>query len=65
MPMSDQQPPAVSSDPATSPAQSASITPVDPAIIKLANNDDLNVETLARQAKKDKPDDGEVVITLR
>lgn len=65
MPMSDQQPPAVSSDPATSPAQSASITPVDPAIIKLANNDDLNVETLARQAKRDKPDDGEVVITLR
>ena len=40
-------------------------TPVDPAIINLANNDDLNVETIARQAKKDMPDDGEVVISLR
>ena len=57
MPISDQ--------PATTPAQSASTTPVDPAIINLANNDDLNVETIARQAKKDMPDDGEVVISLR
>lgn len=40
--------------------------PVDPAIINLANNDDLNVATLARQAnKKHKSlDDGEVVISL-
>ncbi len=44
----------------------ASTTPVDPAILNLANNDDLNVETLARQAKRDKPEDPtEVVITLR
>jgi hypothetical protein len=41
---------------------------VDPDIIELANNDDLNVETIARQAKKSKekdlPEDGEVVINL-
>ena len=41
--------------------------PVDPAIINLANNDDLSVETIQRQAhKKDEPkSDGEVVISLR
>jgi PrgI family protein len=45
---------------------STSTTPVDPAIIALSTNDDLNVETLARQAKKDMPDDGnEVIISLR
>jgi hypothetical protein len=40
--------------------------PVNPAIINLANNDDLNIETLARQAnkKQDTLDDGEVVISL-
>lgn len=42
--------------------------PSDAAILNLANNDDLDVATLARQAKKardqDKPDD-EVVISLR
>lgn len=44
----------------------ASTTPVDPAILNLASNDDLNVETLARQAQKDKlDDDTEVVISLR
>ena len=64
MPMSAQQPVATN-DPAQPPVQSASTTPVDPAIIKLANNDDLNVETIARQAKRDKLDEGEVVITLR
>jgi hypothetical protein len=36
------------------------------AIINLANNDDLNVATIARQAQKAKDeDDGEVVISLR
>ena len=41
----------------------------DPAILELANNDDLNVATIARQAhkktkRKDNPPDGEVVISL-
>lgn len=35
----------------------------DPAIIALANNNDLNVATIARQAKRDNPPD-EVVISL-
>jgi hypothetical protein len=39
--------------------------PVKPAIIELANNDDLNVATIARQAKRLSGDDGEVVISLR
>ena len=65
MPISEQQTTPVSDTPDTAPAQSASATPVDPAIINLANNDDLNVETIARQAKKDKLDEGEVVISLR
>lgn len=45
-----------------SPAQNT----VNPAILELANNDDLNVATIARQAQKiNKPkDDGEVVISL-
>lgn len=40
--------------------------PVDTAIINLANNDDLNIATLARQAHKAQEhlDDGEVVISL-
>lgn len=40
----------------------------DPAIIELANNDDLNVSTIARQANKatrKKPPDDEVVVSLR
>jgi hypothetical protein len=37
-----------------------------PAIMDLAHNDDLNVATIARQAKKETDkDDGEVVISLR
>ncbi len=35
------------------------------AIINLANNDDLNIATLARQAHKNEGDNGEVVISLR
>lgn len=54
-----QQPPA---EPATS------VTPArDPAILELANNDDLNVATIARQAekaKKKEPPADEVVISL-
>ncbi len=40
--------------------------PVNPAILELAQNDDLNVATIARQANQmNKPkDDGEVVISL-
>ena len=41
--------------------------PVDPAIMNLASNDDLNVATIARQADKSKEQrlsDGEVVISL-
>ncbi|MFA5004369.1 MAG: PrgI family protein [Candidatus Saccharimonadales bacterium] len=43
------------------------MTPKDSAaIMNLANNDDLNVATIARQAKRQKgEDDGEVVISLR
>jgi len=45
-----------------------SVTPKpDPAILELANNDDLNVATIARQAEKvrKQPPDDEVVISLR
>ena len=44
----------------------STVTPItDPDILELANNNDLNVATLSRQAKKDRdfPDD-EVVISL-
>lgn len=46
--------------------QSSSASTPDPAILGLASNDDLNVATIARQAKRDldKPGD-EVVIPLR
>ncbi|MDL2363278.1 MAG: PrgI family protein [Patescibacteria group bacterium] len=42
--------------------------PPDPAILALANNNDLNVSTIAREASKvkgDDPSDNEVVISLR
>lgn len=40
--------------------------PTDPAILKLANNNDLNVATIARQAQKEvKRHDGEVEVSLR
>lgn len=42
--------------------------PVNPAIINLANNDDLNVATIARQADKNQKlsaSDDEVVVSLR
>jgi len=53
---------------ATVPVPATGVAPVvtptgDPAIISLASNDDLNVATLAREAKKAKGDD-EVVISL-
>lgn len=39
----------------------------NPVVQQLANNNDLNIATIARQANKSqqKPDDGEVVISLR
>jgi hypothetical protein len=44
------------------PQQPVTQTP-DPVILDLAKSNDLNIDTLARQAKK--KDDGEVVISLR
>ena len=42
------------------------VTPKEQAVImSLANNDDLDVATIARQAQQAKQDDGEVVISLR
>jgi hypothetical protein len=52
-------------DPSAQMSLTTSVTPVDPAILALSANDDLSVETLARQAKKDMPDEGEVIIPLR
>jgi hypothetical protein len=53
---------------ATSSAPAVTANP-DPAILSLANNDDLNVSTLAREANKarhgEEPAQGEVVISLR
>lgn len=52
------------------PAKTTSDTPVSPDIISLANNHDLSIETIAREAhrleaKHKKDDDQEVVISLR
>lgn len=46
-------------------AQAPMTNTPDAAIIDLARNNDLNIETIARQAKKKEKDDGEVVISLR
>jgi hypothetical protein len=50
-------------------ASSTMTAPGDPAILSLASNDDLDVATLAREAKKSRGDDelsnNEVVISLR
>lgn len=47
-------------------APKPTVTPKEQAVImNLANNDDLDVATLARQAKQAQQDDGEVVISLR
>lgn len=54
---------------AASQPTSTTVTPHgDPAILSLANNNDLNVATIAREAQKTKDDEaaaGEVVIPLR
>lgn len=64
--------PAVAQTPAPTdyvPAPTTMTPPPDPAILSLANNDDLNVATLAREAYKaknpDRPPEDEVVISLR
>jgi hypothetical protein len=57
-PVQTAPPPAVPApEPQVTPAQQA-------AILQLANNDDLNVATLAREAKRSGPQDDEVVIKL-
>lgn len=53
--------------PAYKPQNTPMKTPSDPVILELANNDDLNVATIARQANKiqeEKLANGEVVIKL-
>lgn len=53
--------------PAPTPPPPPPAPPVDPTILELAHNDDLNVATLARQAHKKRgvsAEDGEVVISL-
>ena len=49
----------------TSQAQAQMTSTPDPDIINLAHNNDLTVETLARQAKKKELGENEVVISLR
>ena len=53
----------------SNPVMPAVTAPLDPAILSLANNNDLNVATLAREAYKaknpDEPPQDEVVISLR
>lgn len=56
LPMSEQATPPA-------PVKAPETKPTNPDIIRLANNDDLNIATIARQANKDH-DDGEVVISL-
>ena len=60
--------PTLSSAPAmqtsTIPVPTASGTTSSPAILNLAHNDDLNVATIARQAKRISEADDEVVISL-
>ena len=61
------QPPSLPSAPtpaAVNPLPSASGATPNPAILELANNDDLNVATIARQARRISDADDEVVISL-
>lgn len=64
-----QQPPAATPPP-VAPAPSTSVKPVSPDIINLANQHDLSIETMAREAnrikqKEAKLSEDEVVISLR
>ncbi len=49
----------------TTQPQNTSTSQVNPAILTLADNDDLDIATIARQAKKDRLDDGEIIVPLR
>jgi hypothetical protein len=67
----DDQPAATVTTPVSPPVGTSAVDPAqamtptsDPAILALANNDDLNVTTLAREAQKAKQGDDEVVISL-
>lgn len=51
-------------EPAAQPTPQPSPASTDPAIISLANNNDLNVATIAREASRTPPHDEEVVISL-
>ncbi len=59
-------PEPVQNNPQIAPSSSVT-TPSDAAILELANNDDLNIATIARQADKavEQSGDGEVVVSLR
>lgn len=62
----DNQPPAQPDAPVQQSSQPVT-APDDPAILSLAENNDLNVATLAREARKNKGDEqlgGEVVVSL-
>lgn len=51
-------------DPQEEKPQASTVTTATPAIMNLAQNDDLDVATIARQAKKEKEHDDEVVVSL-
>ncbi len=57
-------PVAPAASPLPKPATKQQTPPPNPAILSLANNDDLNVATIARQAQQLSESDGEVVISL-
>jgi hypothetical protein len=65
-PADDAASPTTSSQPPQQTPQTTSGTEANPDILRLANNDDLNVATIAREANKatHQSDDGEVVISL-
>ena len=67
VPTADTSAPAPQPEP---PTQSTSDTPISPDIISLASNNDLTIETIAREAhrieqKQKQEDDQEVIISLR
>lgn len=59
-------PTAAQAQPVNQPAYATSPPAIDPAIMSLSQNDDLNVETLARQANRviNMGEDDEVIISL-
>ena len=66
-PLGSQRAPAPPAQPAAAAVTPTVATPPDPAVLALANNDDLNVATIAREAHKAKTGEqhpGEVIIPL-